>query len=95
MKAVPHKRQIALFGATISDEINQLKTKYMNNPAFEKSEAHVDDTLLKQYYYRVDQKENSLYLYIFSGKKLQIELLYSVQHAQMWKQFQRTCDQME
>ncbi len=57
LNAVPKNRQISLFGATISDEINELKKKYMNKPIVEKSEAHVNSTLLKQYYYKVAQKE--------------------------------------
>ena len=55
LDATPQQRQTLLFGATISDEINHLKRKYMKNPEIVKAEMHVE--FLEQYYYNVSMKE--------------------------------------
>ncbi len=55
--ALPAERQIMLFGATISSEIDYFKQKYMHNVAKAEAELHVKEDLLKQFYYNVRTHE--------------------------------------
>ena len=57
LKAAPRERQILLFGATISTEIENLKRKYMHDPQTAEAETYVQEDLLKQYYYNVDYRQ--------------------------------------
>ncbi len=57
LKAAPRERQILLFGATISTEIENLKRKYMQDPQTAEAETYVQEDLLKQYYYNVDYRQ--------------------------------------
>ena len=57
----PKNKQIILFGATISDEINYIINNYMNKPSVAESEVNVSQDLLKQYYYNV-KKQNKFSL---------------------------------
>ena len=70
LNAAPKSRQIVLFGATISDEIDYLKTKYMTNPIVSEAELHVKKDLLEQYYYNTKSQEKfSLLAHILSQKE--------------------------
>ena len=51
----PQHRQVLLFGATISREIDHLKQKYMHNPEIAEAETKVE--LLEQFYYNVSHQE--------------------------------------
>ncbi len=57
MSQAPKNKQVLLFGATISDEINHLKRKHMNNPETAKAAAHVKEDFLEQKYYDVQPHE--------------------------------------
>ena len=57
LKATPKQRQTLLFGATISDDVSKLKNHYMQSPIVIKSQAHVEENYLNQFYYDVDIKE--------------------------------------
>ena len=57
LKATPKQRQTLLFGATISDDVSKLKNHYMKSPVVIKSQAHVEENYLNQFYYDVDIKE--------------------------------------
>lgn len=57
LKAAPKERQILLFGATISTEIENLKKRYMHEPQTAEAEIYVQEDLLKQYYYNVNYRE--------------------------------------
>ncbi len=50
-------RQILLFGATISQEIDYLKNTYMHNPVTAEAESYVKEDLLEQYYYDLKPQE--------------------------------------
>lgn len=82
------KRQILLFGATISYEIENIKKTYMNNPVECKAELKVKDDLLKQYYYNVyNNQKFSLLVHllkkedidraiVFCSKRSTVDLLH-------------------
>lgn len=57
LKAMPAKKQVLLFGATISGEIERIKRRYMNNPKVAKADTYVKQEFLSQYYYNVMQNE--------------------------------------
>ena len=57
LKAAPRERQILLFGATISTEIDKLRARYMHEPQTVEAEQYVEEDLLKQYYYTVDYRQ--------------------------------------
>jgi ATP-dependent RNA helicase DeaD len=54
---IPNEKQVLLFGATISDEIEGLKRKHMKNPVYTRGRARVKREHLKQYYYNVKTQE--------------------------------------
>ncbi len=54
---IPKDKQVLLFGATISNEIEDLKRKHMNEPVYARARAHVKRENLKQYYYNVKTHE--------------------------------------
>ncbi len=87
LSASPRNRQMLLFGATISSEIDYLKNKYMRDVAVEETEAQVKKELLKQYYYDVQphekfsllvhllKKEKTSRVIIFCSKRSTVELV--------------------
>lgn len=50
-------KQMLLFGATISEEIEYLKRNYMNKPETARADTHLKEEFLKQYYYNVEPHE--------------------------------------
>jgi ATP-dependent RNA helicase DeaD len=57
MDATPQNRQVLLFGATISNEIEDLKQEYMHESITVQAESHVEEEYLEQYYYNIKQYE--------------------------------------
>ncbi len=88
LSATPDDRQILLFGATISREIDYLRDTYMKNVAMAEAELHVKKDLLEQYYYDVrhNQKfsllvhllkeEKTGRVIIFCSKRSTVELVF-------------------
>ncbi len=85
--ATPIERQILLFGATISDEIDYMKEEYMDNVIIAEAELHVKKDLLKQFYYNCAMNEKfSLLIHllkketgrsmIFCSKRSTVELVH-------------------
>ena len=63
-------KQIILFGATISEEVNYLISNYMNKPVIAESETNVSNDFLKQYYYPVKrQNKFSLLTHLLKTKE--------------------------
>ena len=87
LSATPNNRQILLFGATISNEIDNIKHRYMDNVAVAEAELHVKKDLLKQYYYEIRnhekfsllvhllKKEDTNRVIIFCSKRSTVELV--------------------
>lgn len=77
LNETPDKRQILLFGATISEEIGYLKKRYMNNPAIAKAEAHVEEDFLEQYYYNTQQHEKfSLLVHLLNKEQTERVIIF-------------------
>ena len=53
----PRDKQVLLFGATISTEIDRLKEQHMDNPAVAEAESQVKEDFLEQYYYDIQAHE--------------------------------------
>lgn len=67
----PRDRQMLLFGATISNEVDYLKRKFMHNPEIAKAEAQVEEEFLKQYYYNVLPNEKfSLLVHLLKKEQI-------------------------
>ncbi len=87
LSATPQERQILLFGATISREIDHLKKKFMHNVVVAEAELQVKKDLLEQYYYNVRsrekfsllvhllKKEETKRVIIFCSKRSTVELV--------------------
>ena len=66
----PEYRQMLLFGATISNEIDHLKKRFMHQPETAEAEKQVKEDLLEQYYYNVQQHEKfSLLTHLLKKEK--------------------------
>ena len=57
LSQTPNERQILLFGATISSEIEHIKNAHMNNPVVAEADKHVKQEFLEQYYYNVPHNQ--------------------------------------
>lgn len=89
LRATPEYRQILLFGATLSKEIDYLRSAYMRQPAVAEAELHVQEDLLQQYYYNVQpfekfsllvhllKKEESKQVIIFCSSRSTVEVVNS------------------
>jgi superfamily II DNA/RNA helicase len=89
LSEAPDSRQILLFGATISNEIDYLKKRYMKNAVVAEAELHVKKDLLEQHYYDVKthekfsllvhllNKEETGRVIIFCSKRSTVELVNS------------------
>jgi len=87
ISTAPKNRQVLLFGATISNEIDHLKRKYMHDVVIAEAELHVEKDLLKQYYYEVKfnekfsllvhllKKEDTERAIVFCSKRTTVELV--------------------
>ncbi|MBI4149488.1 DEAD/DEAH box helicase [Candidatus Woesearchaeota archaeon] len=67
----PESRQMLLFGATLSGEIDYLVERYMHDPATVEAERQVQADLLQQYYYNVEQHEKfSLLVHLLKKEQI-------------------------
>jgi len=70
-------RQIILFGATISDEIDYLKRKYMKNPSIVQVESKVKEEFLEQYYYNVEESDKfSLLVHLLKKEVSELVIIF-------------------
>ncbi|MFC1740966.1 DEAD/DEAH box helicase [Nanoarchaeota archaeon] len=65
-----NERQVLLFGATISHEIQSLEKKYMHDPVTAKADKYVKDEYLEQYFYNIKRFEKfSLLVHLLRKEK--------------------------
>ncbi|HJH31075.1 MAG TPA: DEAD/DEAH box helicase [Methanosarcinaceae archaeon] len=70
IRACPTDKQLLLFSATISREVNRLAKKYMKDPVNVSVKAYVDSSKLTQIYYRTSNKMKfSLLLHLIKNEK--------------------------
>ena len=77
LNKTPNNRQVLLFGATISNEIDELKQDYMHNPETAQTESHVEEEYLEQYYYDVKQFEKfSLLVHLLKKEQKDLCIIF-------------------
>ena len=70
LSQTPDNKQMLLFGATISNEIDRLKRQHMKNPEVAKADAHVKHEFLEQYYYNIPYNEKfSLLMHLLNKEE--------------------------
>ncbi|MFC1648123.1 DEAD/DEAH box helicase [Nanoarchaeota archaeon] len=62
LSKIAKEKQVLLFGATLSHEINKIKREHMNDPFTAKAELDVKEEYLEQYYVNVQPHEKFSYL---------------------------------
>ncbi len=73
----PSGIQTLLFGATLSNEIGQLKKEYMKSPETAQAESHVQQEFLEQYYYSVPQQEKfSLLVHLLKKEQKELAIIF-------------------
>ena len=73
----PSQRQVLLFGATISNEIDELKHDYMPNSVIAQTESHVEEEYLEQYYYDIKQYEKfSLLVHLLKKEEKGLTIIF-------------------
>jgi len=73
----PKNRQVLLFGATISNEIEYLKREYMHEPLTVQTESHVHEEYLEQYYYNIKQYEKfSLLVHLLKKEEKDLTIIF-------------------
>ncbi len=69
MKHIPKNRQTALFSATMPSTVTHLIKKHLKNPSMIKAQTKVDNSLLKQVYFNVEQHDKfSLLVHLIKKK---------------------------
>jgi superfamily II DNA/RNA helicase len=77
LDATPRERQTILFGATISNEIDDMKNRYMHDPVVVEAEAQVAEDFLEQYYYNIQQREKfSLLVHLLKKEKMERAIIF-------------------
>ncbi|MDP3734628.1 MAG: DEAD/DEAH box helicase [Nanoarchaeota archaeon] len=87
LRHTPKQRQMLLFGATISREIDHIKQRYMHDSVIAEAEAQVQKELLQQFYYSVKphekfsllvhllKKEPTSRVIVFCSKRSTVEMV--------------------
>jgi len=77
LNKTPRNRQVLLFGATISHEIEGLKQQYMHQPVTAQAMPHVEEEYLEQYYYDVKHFEKfSLLVYLLKKEQKDLVIIF-------------------
>ncbi len=77
LAVTPEYRQVLLFGATISSEIDRLKERYMHDSQTVEAEAQVSEDLLEQYYYNVQEYEKfSLLVHLLKKEQTGLAIIF-------------------
>jgi ATP-dependent RNA helicase DeaD len=77
LHAVPDSRQTMLFSATIPDVIKELARRYMLEPEYIRTQTHVDEEFLPQYYVVVEHNRKfSLLLHMIKEEKPTLGIIF-------------------
>ncbi len=73
----PKKKQMLLFGATVSDDIDRIKDQYMHDPVTAKAQSFVPEDYLKQYYCDVKPNEKfSLMVHLLKKEHIHRAMIF-------------------
>ncbi|NQU78812.1 DEAD/DEAH box helicase [Candidatus Woesearchaeota archaeon] len=82
MQAMPRKKQILLFGATLSHEIERIKKQHMTDPIIAKASSQVKEEYLEQYYYNVENHEKfSLLVHLLKEEDIKRTLVFCAKRS--------------
>lgn len=82
LQATPKRKQVLLFGATLSSEIQRLKVRHTNDPAVVKAEEHVEGDVLSQYYYNIEAYEKfSLLVHLLKKEKADLSIVFCAKRS--------------
>ncbi|HIH11716.1 TPA: DEAD/DEAH box helicase [Candidatus Woesearchaeota archaeon] len=77
LDTTPANRQMVLFGATLSREIDLLKRDYMRHPVVAEAEGHVEEQYLQQFYYNVSPQEKfSLLIHLLKKETVGMGIIF-------------------
>tara|TARA_Y100000034_G_C6902801_1_gene417963 strand:+ start:1556 stop:2737 length:1182 start_codon:yes stop_codon:yes gene_type:complete len=77
LQKTPKKKQMLLFGATISNEVKHIKAKFMKEPITIKAEMHVHKEALKQYFYNVRSNDKfSLLVHLLKKENIEKAIIF-------------------
>ena len=77
LNKTPKNRQMLLFGATLSNEIEILKREYMHTPVTAQTQSHVGEEYLEQYYYDVKHQEKfSLLVHLLKKEQKGLSIIF-------------------
>lgn len=77
LNKTPKHKQMLLFGATISNEIEEIKKNYMYEPKTAKTERYVEEEYLEQYYYCIKQYEKfSLLVHLLKKEEKDLAIIF-------------------
>ncbi|MFH1064064.1 MAG: DEAD/DEAH box helicase [Candidatus Woesearchaeota archaeon] len=77
LQAMPKQKQVLLFGATISDEVNKLKNRHMVDPQIISAESQVKAEFLEQHYYNIEAHEKfSLLVHLLKNEPTSLSIIF-------------------
>jgi len=73
----PDEKQVLLFSATLSQDVNYISKKYMKNPIGVSSQSQVDPKKLKQIYYDVPKNSKfSLFVHLLKKEESNLVMIF-------------------
>ncbi|MBI2564725.1 DEAD/DEAH box helicase [Candidatus Woesearchaeota archaeon] len=77
LKFTSRNKQMIIFSATISNEVQKIASRFMNNPAKVKTSTHISAKTLQQIYYNVRRNEKfSLLVHLIKEEKPELALVF-------------------
>jgi ATP-dependent RNA helicase DeaD len=74
---IPKDKQMFLFGATITNEVEGITKRHAKNPEYVNAKLNVDEALLEQYYFNVDQNEKfSLLVHLLKNEDPNLAIVF-------------------
>ncbi|MBW2972023.1 DEAD/DEAH box helicase [Candidatus Woesearchaeota archaeon] len=82
LQATPKNKQVLLFGATLSEEIDRLKQRHMHNPQVAKADRFVKEEYLEQYYYNIEPFEKfSLLVHLLKNEDADRSIIFCAKRS--------------
>lgn len=82
LQATPKNKQVLLFGATLSEEIDRLKQRHMRNPQVAKADRFVKEEYLEQYYYNIEPFEKfSLLVHLLKNEDADRSIIFCAKRS--------------
>lgn len=77
LSQTPEEKQMFLFGATITNEVEGITKRHAKNPEYITTKINVDEDLLEQYYFNVDQSEKfSLLVHLLKSEDPNLAMIF-------------------